>query len=144
MYCTSKIPFTVHSLGFTAKDAILHGGELPESKRRQILELLAVIGSRFKWRLRNVCRALVYLHEQGPSMLHGDLSPKNILLRAGSFYPVLVDFGMSALRKSRQKMVGGADVKMRGCWSLPEVQKRLQLVRLRPLWTLRPRDSRRF
>ena len=33
--------------------------------------------------VRNVGRALVYLHDQGPSMLHGDLSPKNILLRAG-------------------------------------------------------------
>jgi len=76
--------------------------QLSEGKRREILE--------------TICQALVYLHDQGPSILHGDLSPKNVLLRSESFTPVLVDFGMSVFRKSNQRMAGGSPQ-----WMAPEL-----------------------
>lgn len=101
--------------GLSLFDAILHrdSPELSEGKRREILEIL--------------CQALVYLHDQGPSMLHGDLSPKNVLLRSGSLTPVLVDFGMSVLRKSHQKMSGGSPQ-----WMAPELLGSLEAGGLRP------------
>jgi len=77
--------------------------------------------------LAHICQALVYLHDQGPSMLHGDLSPKNVLLRKGSWEPVLVDFGMSVLRNSRQRLVGGSPR-----WMAPELLANLENGGLAP------------
>ncbi|CAE6965225.1 gefX [Symbiodinium natans] len=81
-----------------------------------------------KWHILScVCHALAYLHEQGPSILHGDLSAKNIMLRARSLEPVLIDFGMSVLKKSRSKIQGGSPR-----WMAPELLSALDEGGLRP------------
>lgn len=113
---TNRIVLIVEEFvdGYSLFDAILNSKmELSEANRRSILEKL--------------CRALVYLHDQGPSILHGDLSPKNILLRTASLDPVLVDFGMSVLRRSKQRMLGGSPH-----WMAPEILRSVESGGLKP------------
>jgi len=81
-----------------------------------------------RWQiLDSVSHALSYLHGQGPTILHGDLSAKNIMLRAGSFEPVLIDFGMAVLQKSRSKIQGGSPR-----WMAPELIRSLDEGGLTP------------
>lgn len=39
--------------------------------------------------------AVTYLHSQHPPLIHGDITPSNIILPGGSKSPVLVDFGLA-------------------------------------------------
>jgi len=81
-----------------------------------------------RWQtLCSVCHALMYLHDQGPAILHGDLSAKNIMMRANSLEPVLIDFGMAVLHKSRQKLQGGSPR-----WMAPELISSLSQGGLAP------------
>ena len=45
--------------------------------------------------LRQVTKALAYLHSQNPPLVHHDLSPNNVLLNVVSFVTKVSDFGMS-------------------------------------------------
>ncbi|CAE7729787.1 gefX, partial [Symbiodinium sp. CCMP2456] len=81
-----------------------------------------------RWQtLSSVGHALMYLHDQGPAILHGDLSAKNIMMRADSLEPVLIDFGMAVLHKSRQKLQGGSPR-----WMAPELISSLSQGGLAP------------
>ena len=54
--------------------------------------------------LRDVAKGLVYLHEQNPAVVHGDLSPRNILLKIGNTGEVLIakigDLGVAKIIKA--------------------------------------------
>ncbi|OLP97784.1 putative serine/threonine-protein kinase/receptor [Symbiodinium microadriaticum] len=81
-----------------------------------------------RWQtLSSVGHALMYLHDQGPAILHGDLSAKNIMMRADRLEPVLIDFGMAVLHKSRQKLQGGSPR-----WMAPELISSLSQGGLAP------------
>eukprot|EP00931_Biecheleriopsis_adriatica_P075239 TRINITY_DN49155_c0_g1_i1.p1 TRINITY_DN49155_c0_g1~~TRINITY_DN49155_c0_g1_i1.p1 ORF type:complete len:713 (+),score=113.31 TRINITY_DN49155_c0_g1_i1:33-2171(+) len=65
--------------------------------------------------LLGVGNALIYLHDQKPSILHGDLKSANILVTK-KYHPKLIDFGLSKLIDGRSLAEGGT---VR--WSAPEM-----------------------
>lgn len=63
-----------------------------------------------------VCRALRYLHQQDPPILHGDLKPPNVLFQDGSFEPKLCDFGLARLLRGDVRTLGST-----ARWAAPEM-----------------------
>jgi len=65
--------------------------------------------------MRQVCQALIYLHSRSPCLVHGDLSPNNILVeRRGlldrheaRYTAKLLDFGLSRTISRNSKVGGG-------------------------------------
>lgn len=76
----------------------------------------------------DICRALRYLHEQSPSIVHGDLKPTNIMVESGTYRSraKLLDFGLARLLTRTAKPLGGTSR-----WMSPELL----------LSTLRPHSS---
>eukprot|EP00930_Biecheleria_cincta_P099404 TRINITY_DN9102_c0_g1_i2.p1 TRINITY_DN9102_c0_g1~~TRINITY_DN9102_c0_g1_i2.p1 ORF type:complete len:651 (+),score=91.20 TRINITY_DN9102_c0_g1_i2:111-2063(+) len=56
--------------------------------------------------LRGICRALQYLHQQQPTIVHGDIKGGNILIDAKTLQPKLADFGLSRIFGARKKLGG--------------------------------------
>ena len=75
---------------------------LPQDKPRE-----DVYGQWRKKRpiLRDVAKGLAYLHEQRPPVVHGDLSPRNILLKIGKHVLVakIGDLGVAKIIKADTK-----------------------------------------
>jgi len=68
--------------------------------------------------LMDVCGALRYLHGQSPSIVHGDLKGRNVLVEKWAERPhcKLIDFGLSRFKTRHTKALGGT---LR--WMAPEV-----------------------
>eukprot|EP00928_Gymnodinium_smaydae_P003642 TRINITY_DN11293_c0_g1_i4.p1 TRINITY_DN11293_c0_g1~~TRINITY_DN11293_c0_g1_i4.p1 ORF type:complete len:661 (+),score=66.49 TRINITY_DN11293_c0_g1_i4:42-1985(+) len=75
------------------------------------------VAERWTW-ADNICAALVYLHAQSPSIIHGDIKDSNVLVEQGGVRRVakLLDFGLSRLLTNQAVHVGGS---LR--WMAPEV-----------------------
>eukprot|EP00439_Symbiodinium_sp_Y106_P076166 s485_g15.t1 len=57
--------------------------------------------------LLGILRALRYLHGLVPSVAHGDLKPSNVLVLERDRSPKLIDFGLSRIRHSHSRQLGG-------------------------------------
>eukprot|EP00440_Ansanella_granifera_P015336 gb/GFBE01016669.1/.p1 GENE.gb/GFBE01016669.1/~~gb/GFBE01016669.1/.p1 ORF type:complete len:755 (+),score=105.84 gb/GFBE01016669.1/:1-2265(+) len=66
--------------------------------------------------LLGICKALRFLHQQQPSIIHGDLKPRNILLAPGTMHAKLADFGLSRLLDPRDELRLGGTAR----WMPPE------------------------
>ncbi|TMW66856.1 hypothetical protein Poli38472_011972 [Pythium oligandrum] len=64
-----------------------------------------------------IARAIAYLHDNNPPMIHRDIKTKNVLL-AEDMSPRLIDFGISRLRRADLTMTGGIGTPY---WTAPEV-----------------------
>ncbi|CAE8614270.1 unnamed protein product [Polarella glacialis] len=62
-----------------------------------------------------ICNALVYLHGQVPTVVHGDLGPSNVIVQKLTWQPKLIDFGLSRIRGQAAPMGGTPQ------WAAPEV-----------------------
>ncbi|CAE8626119.1 unnamed protein product [Polarella glacialis] len=62
-----------------------------------------------------ICNALVYLHDQEPTVVHGDLGASNVIVQKFTWQPKLIDFGLSRIRGQKAPMGGTSR------WAAPEV-----------------------
>ncbi|CAE8618531.1 unnamed protein product [Polarella glacialis] len=65
--------------------------------------------------LLSICHALVYLHGQVPTVVHGDLGANNIIVQKLTWQPKLIDFGLSRIQGQAAPMGGIPH------WAAPEV-----------------------
>ncbi|CAE8694827.1 unnamed protein product [Polarella glacialis] len=65
--------------------------------------------------LLSICHALVYLHGQVPTVVHGDLGANNIIVQKLTWQPKLIDFGLSQIQGQAAPMGGTPQ------WAAPEV-----------------------
>eukprot|EP00928_Gymnodinium_smaydae_P097595 TRINITY_DN8888_c0_g2_i1.p1 TRINITY_DN8888_c0_g2~~TRINITY_DN8888_c0_g2_i1.p1 ORF type:complete len:758 (-),score=35.28 TRINITY_DN8888_c0_g2_i1:187-2460(-) len=75
------------------------------------------LSERLLW-ADNLCSALVYLHAQKPSIVHGDIKDSNVIVEQGGGRRIakLLDFGLSKLLKGQDARMGGTV-----SWMAPEV-----------------------
>jgi len=64
----------------------------------------------------DICAAVNYLHQHKPVIVHGDLTPRNVLIEKSTLRPKLIDFGLSRRYGKQDKMRGGTVG-----WIAPEV-----------------------
>merc|ERR1712007_330308 len=66
--------------------------------------------------LCDICAAVNYLHHSTPAIVHGDLTPANVLIETLTLRPKLIDFGLSRRYGKEERMTGGT----KG-WMAPEI-----------------------
>mmetsp|Transcript_27088 Transcript_27088/g.78583 ORF Transcript_27088/g.78583 Transcript_27088/m.78583 type:complete len:891 (-) Transcript_27088:44-2716(-) len=71
----------------------------------------------------DISRALRYLHQQRPPIMHGDLKPANVVIQRGAscVYAKLLDFGLSRVLSKKTAPLGGSLP-----WVAPEVLQQRQ------------------
>ncbi|GAB5404970.1 MAG: hypothetical protein Aurels2KO_32010 [Aureliella sp.] len=105
-----KHPGVVRYLGWGESP---HGGPYLVSEYidgRPLTDFAAVAASEFISILVSLCKTLAFVHSAG--VVHGDLSPANIMMRHGG-NPVLTDFGFAVSRRSNEPELKQADVPQR-------------------------------
>lgn len=79
-----------------------------------------------RWQLaHDVCCALMYMHSQKPSIVHGDIKDNNMMVeRNGDHVNVkLLDFGLARIVSKQAKLCGGT-----AAWQAPESMQQVKLA----------------
>lgn len=79
----------------------MHGGRNLPLNGRQIASCRCI--------MKDVARAVIYLHDTSPPIVHSDLKPSNIMVQPPWTAPTakLLDFGISCVVSRRSKILGG-------------------------------------